>query len=66
MIKKEEAKKRIRELWREYERPPAKFPEAMNFYNFLRQEHPEVLNFRSNPIADKYQIIKGFISHFHG
>ncbi|NTW53394.1 MAG: hypothetical protein HGB15_01225 [Chlorobaculum sp.] len=62
-MKQDEAKREIKKLRIEKGKPKAEFQEAMDFYNYLVKNHPNLLSFRSRNV-DKYQIIKGFIHSF--
>jgi hypothetical protein len=60
-MKKEDAKREIRVLWRQRPTSERTFPDVMIFYQQLRKEHPELLSFRYSPHCDLYQVVKAFV-----
>ena len=61
-MKMKEAKIIIRQLYREYSDDNKSDPMTiMLFYQYLKKQHPEVLNFRTSETQDKYQIVKAFV-----
>ncbi len=64
MITRDDARQAIKPIWINKGKPKSDFPEAMDFYNFLRKEHPDLLDFENPNDRDPYQIIKAFIHSY--
>lgn len=58
-MKKEDARDKIRELWRTWASNDPHSADALLFFGWLRQNHPETLNFRA--AGDKWQHVRSWI-----
>jgi len=60
-MKKEDAKKQIRELWLQRPKSKRTSPDCLIFYFELQKQYSDLLNFRTPKHVDKYQVVSAFI-----
>jgi succinate dehydrogenase flavin-adding protein (antitoxin of CptAB toxin-antitoxin module) len=64
-MKQEDAKRKIRLLWAERERGTRTNLDVVAFHEFLKQHHPELLEFkRRSKGVDTYQQVKIWLSGY--
>lgn len=63
-MKQEDAKRKIRLLWAEREKGARADLDVIAFHEFLKQQRPELLEFKRPKGADTYQYVKTFLSGY--